>query len=367
MKRRLAIFMHGGISGGIESQGFPKIVQIVEGLSDHFDVRVYSLWPVEKKYAPKKFEIYAPPPAVSKQLFRWIYFVTIIIIQHIRKRHHIFYSFWAFPVGFVVVLLGIIFNVPSCVSVLGAEAANLPEINYGHLRNSIGRKLVIWTCQRSDFFIAVSSFQVDTLERYGLRRKATVIPFGVDKRYFYPVFKQLQPPLKILHVANLTEVKDQVTLIKAFQVIRKQLFAKLRIVGPDFLNGKVHELVKQLSLCDDIEFVPPVLHQHLIHHFHWADAFMLTSLSEGQNNSLTEGMMCGLLPVSTAVGSMDWSFGPNIGIVANCKDYETLGNKLVELYHQPDEWERKRNAAFEWANAHDLNWTIAQLKTLLDN
>jgi glycosyltransferase involved in cell wall biosynthesis len=365
MKRRLAIFMHGGISGGIESQGFPKIVQIVEGLSDHFDVRVYSLWPVEKKYPQKKYQVYSPPPALRIKFFRWVYFVAIIIIQHIRKKHHVFYSFWAFPVGFVVVLLGILFNVPSCVSVLGAETANLPEINYGHLRNPFVRELVIWTCQRADFFVAVSPYQVAILERYGLKRKGVVIPFGVDSKYFYPNFKKLEAPLKILHVANLTEVKDQETLIRSFQVVRKQLDAKLRIVGPDFLKGKIHALVKQLNLQDDIEFVPPVLHQHLITHFHWADAFILTSLSEGQNNSITEAMMCGLLPVSTAVGSMDWSFGVAVGVIANCRDYETLGNKLVELYNRPDEWERKRKAAFEWANTHDLNWTIAQLRTLL--
>ena len=367
MKRRLAIFMHGGISGGISSQGFPKIVQIVEGLSDNFDVRVYSIRPVEQEFVPKNYQIYAPPSTLRIKWLRWIYVIATFTTQHLKRKHHILYSFWAFPVGFMVVLLGLIFNIPSGVSVLGAETANLPEINYGHLRKPWIRKLVLWTCQRADIFVAVSSYQVDILKRYGLNREVHIIPFGADKRLFYPLFNKLALPLKILHVANLTEVKDQETLIKTFQVILSQIPAKLRIVGPDFFEGKIQQIVKDLALNDDVEFVAPVLHQRLLTHFHWADCFMLTSLSEGQNNSITEAMMCGLLPVSTSVGSMDWSFGEEVGIVANCKDYNTLGNKVIGLYRRSDEWDRKRRTAFAWASTHDLIWTVEHLKKVLYN
>ena len=250
------------------------------------------------------------------------------------------------------------------INILGAETADIPEINYGYLRSQISRKLVLFTCTHADRLIAVSEYQVNILKQHGLKRNTDVIPWGVDKNFFYPVFNTLDPPLKILHVANLNEVKDQYTLIHAFRIIRNRVSAVLKIVGPDYLNGKIQDLVSSLNLTNDVEFVGFVPHKEILKYFHWADAFMLTSLSEGQNNSITEAMMCGVLPVGTSVGIM-YDIGAEIGIVANCRDYESLGNKVLALYQQPVEWEKKRMAALEWATSHDLNWTVEQLKILL--
>src|SRR5690606_19095740 len=301
MKKRLAIFMHGGISGGISSQGFPKIVQIVEGLSDEFDVSVFSLAVVEKNSESLPYKVFSPPKALKIQALRWIYYFFFFLIYHFRNRQDVLFSFWGYPVGLLVVLYGKILRKPSVVSILGAETANLPEINYGYLRNARLRRLMIWTCRHADELIAVSQYQVDILKRHDLSRTVHVIPFGADKRLFYPLLKKPSLPLKILHVANLNEVKDQETLVRAFDVIRKRIPAQLRIVGPDFLGGKIQAIVEQLGLDGDVEFIPPVPQSQILVHYHWADVFMLTSLSEGQNNAITEAMMCGVLPVSTAV------------------------------------------------------------------
>jgi glycosyltransferase involved in cell wall biosynthesis len=189
---------------------------------------------------------------------------------------------------------------------------------------------------------------------------------GVKKKDFYPTTKRLELPLKIIHVANLNEVKDQETLIRAFEVIRRELPCILKIVGPDFLNGQLQKLTRELNLSSDIEFIGAVPHHSLLPYFQWADAFMLTSLSEGQNVAITEAMMCGLLPISTKVGIMH-DIGDDVGIISNCKDYEGLANQTISLYRQSDEWERKRKSAFDWATHHDFDWTILQIKRILDN
>ena len=366
MKRQLAIFMHGGMPNKISSQGFPKIVQIVEQLSNEFTVSVYSLTFCDKNLQPSGINVFSPPYSLKLKLLRWIYLFTVFLSHHIHRPYHFFYSFWGYPIGFVVVLIAKALNRPVLVNILGAETAHVPEINYGHLRRPLTRKLVIWTCKQADELIAVSPYQVEILNRYGLYREVHVVPFGADKKLFFPIFNKPEPPLKIIHVANLTAVKDQATLIRTFQLIQKKIPARLRIVGGDFFNGKIQQLVKELDL-QDVEFTGFISHQDLTKHYHWADAFMLTSLSEGQNNSITEAMMCGLLPISTAVGSMDNIFGNEVGIVADCKDFEALADKVVELFHRTDEWEKRRRAAFKWADEHDLNWTVAQLNAIISN
>ncbi len=367
MKKRIAIFTHGGIGTGDRSQGFPRITQLVNSLAETFDLTIYSIASFNTDFNPTGYHIYSVPKFLKPLFIRWLYLTGRVIAHSLRKRYNAIYSFWGYPTGFVAVVLGKIFRIPSLVNILGAESANIPEINYGHLRNPVSRKLVLWTCHHATYLIAVSSYQVEQLKKYGLKREVYVIPYGVDKKVFFPIFKTPGLPLKILHVANLTEVKDQETLIKTFQSIRQQLPATLRIVGPDYLNGRIQRMVKDFQLQNDVEFIGPVLYENIVAHYQWADVIMLTSLSEGQNNAMAEGMMCGLLPVSTNVGAMFGSFGEQVGVVAHCKDYKTLARKTVELFHQPAAWEQKRGDAYQWAASHDLDWTIAQLKSILND
>ena len=366
MKKKVAIFTHGGIGTGSQSQGFPLLMQIVSQLSKDFDVTLYSLATFNPKFLPENYKAYSVPSGLRPTFIRWAYLIFLFTKNSIRSKYHLLYSFWGYPTGFVTVILGKVFKKPSLINILGGETAALPEINYGFLRNPITRSLILFTCRNADKLIAVSQYQDNILKKYGLTRRTDVIPWGNDKDLFYPVFHKLDLPLKILHVANLNEVKDQHTLIHAFRIIRNRMPAVLKIVGPDFLNGKIQELVSSLGLSNDVEFFGFVPHKEILKYFHWADAFMLTSLSEGQNNSITEAMMCGVLPVGTSVGIM-YDIGSDVGIVANCRDYETIAEKVLDLYNRPEEWEKKRMAAYQWAKSHDLNWTVQQLKSVMDN
>jgi glycosyltransferase involved in cell wall biosynthesis len=277
------------------------------------------------------------------------------------------YSFWGYPMGLMVVVLGKTTFTPSVVNILGAETANVPGMRYGHLQKPLSRRLVLWTCRKANEVVAVANHQVDVLQAQGVTREFHVIPFGADSKLFYPMRKPLTPPLKILHVANLTPVKDQETLIKAFEIIRQEIPAVLRVVGPDHLDGQIQKSAAQSEFKNDIEFTGFVSYDCIPQHYQWADVFMLTSLSEGQNNSLMESMMCGLLPVSTAVGMMDMDFGNKVGITTACRDYSALGNAVVEHFKNRQLWQKKRDAALLWAQEHDLTWTIVQLKKVIND
>jgi glycosyltransferase involved in cell wall biosynthesis len=234
------------------------------------------------------------------------------------------------------------------------------------MRKFMSRKVVQWTCSRANELIAVSDYQLVQLSKYGIRRAAKVIPWGVDAKLFFPTDKEPVLPLKFIHVANLTAVKDQVTLVKVFANIRKAIPSKLRMVGPDFFNGVIQRLVDELGLTEDVEFTGFVLNRDILKHYHWADAFVLTSLSEGQNNSITEAMMCGLLPVSTRVGIMH-DLGNTVGVVEDVGDHEALARSVIELYNQSQEWKSRCMRARVWAMTHDLEWTTDQLQHVIEN
>src|SRR5262249_23499874 len=134
---------------------------------------------------------------------------------------------------------------------------------------------------------------------------ARVIPIGAEADRFPFVAKRPGTPVRIIHVSNLTEVKDQGTLLRAFARLRGLgVAAKLRVVGEDNLGGEIQRLADALGLRSDVEFTGAVRHTEMPAHYRWADIALSTSLSEGQNVALTEAAMSGVLVVGTPVGHL---------------------------------------------------------------
>jgi hypothetical protein len=92
---------------------------------------------------------------------------------------------------------------------------------------------------------------------------------------------------------------------------------------------------------------------------------MLTSLSEGQNNSLLEGALCGVLMAGTRVGIID-DLGPEYAIAVARRDFQTLAMKVLEMVDQVGERERMIVRALQWATEHDFDWTVTQVQKILD-
>jgi glycosyltransferase involved in cell wall biosynthesis len=368
MKPPIAIFLVGGIGTGIAFQGVPAIAAVTAGLAETFDVRVYSLLPPDLGFRPTGYRVYSPPrwlagPAIKK--LRWVHLASHFLAEHTRQPHQVLFSFWGYPMGMFAVGLAKLVGKPSVITLLGAEAASVPSIDYGALGRPTTRRLVLETCARASSVVVLSGQQRETLREHGLRAKMEVIPFGVDKAMFKPQRKNRFPPLKLLHVANLTAVKDQVTLIRGFSIIRASMDAKLRIVGPDHMNGELQLLTASLGLQDHVEFLGAVPYADIPAHYRWADAFVLTSLSEGQSVALAEAAMSGVLLVSTPVGCVK-DLGDEAVVVVRTGDPFDLAAKVRAVAGDRAQWDKKVALAQAWADRHDLRWTVDRLTTVIN-
>ena len=113
-----------------------------------------------------------------------------------------------------------------------------------------------------------------------------------------------QDSLLIGSVGRLEAVKDQLTLVRAFNelCLHRPDDNRLRLVliGDGSLRDKVEELVAQEGIQDRVwlagsrEDVPQLLSA--------LDVFVLPSLAEGISNTILEAMACGLPVVATRVG-----------------------------------------------------------------
>jgi len=167
----------------------------------------------------------------------------------------------------------------------------------------IAKHLYYW----ADAVVAVSKGVADDLsdffkfprERIQVIYNPVVTPELLEKAeepLEHPWFRAGEPPV-ILGVGRLTKQKDFPTIIRAFAIVRKEIPAKLVILGEGEERPKLEALVEKLGLKKDIAL--PGFVDNPYKYMKHAAVFVLSSRWEGFGNVLVEAMACGTPVVST--------------------------------------------------------------------
>lgn len=365
MRKRIAVWIYGGIGTGHFSQGYPMLEKILVELSSSFEIVIYSKYLTNKGYSSSNFTIRTAPSSVRWSPFRWFLMIIYFLRDHRQTRFHLLFAFWGYPSGFFVTCLSKVFKIPSAVYVLGSDVSGIASINFGILHKPILRKIALWTYKNTSLLLAVSEFQKQQLANYGITR-TIVVPWGIEKRQYKFTVKKRNSVLRIIHVGHLTPIKDQSTLLRAFALIAKGNPAELRIYGEDFMNGTLQKLCNELDITTKVHFLGIIPYHQMPEHYAWADMMLHTSLSEGQSMALAEAAACGVLLAGTRVGLL-YDLGEDCGVIADVGDYKTLAAKVLSVLEDERLWNRKVDNARRWAETHDLSWTINELEQLLNS
>jgi sugar transferase (PEP-CTERM/EpsH1 system associated) len=197
-------------------------------------------------------------------------------------------------------------------------------------------------------------------------RKVRRIWNGVDTDLYKPVERlkpsvecnRLQPstldsqPLVIGTVARLAPVKDQKTMLAAFQLVVKELpEARLVICGDGPCETELRDTSDKLGVADRVTFlgnrsdIKSVLNTFSL--------FTLSSVSEGLSMTILEAMACGLPVVATDVGGNRESVNPpECGLIVPPKDPRALADAYLRLARDPMESARMGIAARARAVSH---------------
>lgn len=365
---RVAIVIPGGLGLKHAPVTIPFLYDLIERLSQRHEIEVYSLARVDEQKSRLRisnFQVHAlPAPPTAPLPARFWQLLRMVSSRHRRQSFHILHGFWGFPAGFAAVLLGKILSLPAVVTLMGGETAAIPAINYGNLLHPRLRRFTRWTCRRADHLCILTRFQNGALSQFGITGdETTVIPIGANTTLFKPAYKSLHPPYRFLHVGNLTEVKDQPTLLKAFRRISTQTEAELRIIGPDYLNGQLQQLAGELGIGDRISFLGKLDHAQLPNHFRWAHFLLHSSLHEGQGVVIAEAAASGVVVCGTRVGLIA-DLGEEYVAPAAVGDADALAQQVLRLIHHPADYFALRENALHWAISHDINWTADQYDRL---
>lgn len=355
--KSVAIIIPGGIGTGKDNIGVPVLNGLVKLIAAQCHLTVFSLAKVNPDYKPVGFELIDVHR--SNAFIRSLVFPFVFRKLHRQQKFTAVHGFWAMPAGLLAMIVGKLFGVKSIVSVLGGDAAALPEIGYGRLHKPLMRWLILMTLRKADHINALTKYLANNLASYGFKREIEIIPWGVDKEMFDYHPRPQRGVITFLHVANLHPVKDQETLLRAFALINRALSSKLIMVGSGVDRQKVDGLINELDLKHSVKLIQPVAYEQLPGIYHDADILLHTSLSEGQCEVVTEAMSCGLPVCGTKVGLM-YDL-PDCCATVNVRDHVRLAEEVLKLISDAERMNEIRMRAHQWTSHHDILWTAGKL------
>ena len=359
---RVAWFVPSGVAPVESAMHIPILTGLASNISRKIDLTVFSFSegttphngcgkaPVH--YLPVSWR----DPLAKRASVLWSAFSS----EHKRHAFDVLHGFWGLPCGFFAALFGKLVRRPSVATFLGGETAELAEIGYGSMLSWRLRKGIAWTCRHASAIHLLTEYQRVGLERFGMRFPGQrVFPLGIDANGFRWSGKTPARPYRFLSVANLTEVKDQRTLLSAFKIISDQVPARLRIVGPDFMNGSLQHCAYELGIEKNTEFTGLVSHPDLTRHYRWAHVYLQSSLHEGQGISVLEAMASGVAVCGTNVGILADLPDSCVSTVA-CGKPEELATAAMSLLPRMRFTEVTRHAR-KWTEEHDMGKTVGKV------
>ncbi len=174
----------------------------------------------------------------------------------------------------------------------------------------------------------------------------------------------------IIQVARLNALKDHATAIRTLKRLRDDdVPAKLILVGNGEERSKLEQFFTEQKLTDAVVFlgarsdIPRLLTA--------ADAFLLSSISEGIPLTLIEAMGAGIPIVSTDVGGIPEIIEHGVaGLLAPARDDQTLAAHLRSLWQNPAQRKQLaengcRRAIEQFSLAHMHRQYVAVYEQLL--
>jgi glycosyltransferase involved in cell wall biosynthesis len=191
-----------------------------------------------------------------------------------------------------------------------------------------------------------------------LAGRAAIVPLGVDVAQFEAApARPAGPPWRLVHVANLNEVKDQPTLLRAFRRVVDRLGdVRLDCAGHDALGGQIQAAARELGLGDRVTFHGFLPQRQLAELYRRAHLNVLSSRHESQGVVILEAAAAGLPTVGTRVGLLD-TLSPGAARAVPVRDAEGLADAITALLTDQVSREAMGAAAQAFARAHDAVWT----------
>lgn len=148
-------------------------------------------------------------------------------------------------------------------------------------------------------------------------------------------------PSVVLSVGNLVRAKDHITLIRAFELVRREIPAHLLILGEGKERQRLEALTKELEIDNFVSI--PGFEENPYKYMACASVFVLSSRWEALPTVLIEALACGVPIVSTNCcgGVREILQDGEYGILVPVGDIEQLAASIVRAIKYPGDSSRR--------------------------
>jgi len=262
----------------------------------------------------------------------------------LKEKPDILHGHWAFPGGYIAVILSIIFRKKSVVTIHGG---------FSILKKfKLLRKLVISTLNKSSYIITNSNYTKNKFIEMGLKNdKITRIfvppnfiehDIDVDSlEKFRERFANSSHKI-ILFVGGLREVKGIEFLIKSLLEI-KNVKVHLVIVGYGILLEQLKDLTRSFGLENNVTFFGAATPKEVANFYSISDVFVLPSIidsagfTEAMGLVIPEAMRSELPVVASSVGGIVDIIEDGVnGILVEQKEPKSIANAIERILTNKD-------------------------------
>ncbi|CUU37471.1 MAG: glycosyltransferase [Armatimonadetes bacterium] len=182
-----------------------------------------------------------------------------------------------------------------------------------------------------------------------------------DASVEHPWFVNKHLPI-VLGVGRLTPPKDFPTFLHAFARVRRQMPARLVILGEGELRPQLEQLAAELGIQGDFDL--PGFDPNPFRYMARADVFVLSSQYEGLPNVLIQAMACGCPVVSTNCrsGPEEILDGGKYGELVPVGDAEAMAQAILRVLRG-----ERKPVPREWLEKFEEERVVSQYLKLLLN
>lgn len=220
--------------------------------------------------------------------------------------------------------------------------------------------VVTFSINASDGVTAVSEdLKKDTYLHFKILKDILVIPNFIDLERFKKQkkehFKKAICPNDeklIVHTSNFRKVKRVDDVVRIFYNIRKEIPAKLLLVGDGPERSNIEALCRELGTCDDIRFLGKL--EAVEEVLSVADLFIMPSEKESFGLAALEAMACEVPVISTNAGGLpELNINGQTGFLSKVGDIEDMTKHALHILDK-DNLARFKHNALERAKEFDI-------------
>lgn len=288
-------------------------------------------------------------------------FVRLLIrlsLTGFKDKYDLIHAHTAMPDGLAAVLLGKIFKLPVLITIHGSDVHSVRKtVLHKYMLTYVLRASNKITCVSKDLKKRILSFGVNDSNIF-------IVKNGISNEFLnseiFDVRKRHgidQNKFIFISVMRLIEIKDPITLLKAFEMISKATDnVHLIIVGDGHLKKPIGDFIEKRKLNKHVTLTGNIPHHEIPSYMASSNVFCLSSLMEGFPTVIFEAMAFGTPIVATNVGGVPEAIkSEEYGFLVPANNHIALADAMGKSISK--KWDSKRIETYAkenlWGNIAD--------------